>query len=45
MQNRRKAKARAVAASRPDWMPQPLVLSVILGLWTAATAIHLFHIH
>jgi hypothetical protein len=40
MQNRRKAKARAVVVSRPDWMPQPFVLSVLLALWTAATALH-----
>jgi hypothetical protein len=36
----RKAKARAVVASRPDWMPQPMLLGVILVLWTAATALH-----
>ncbi len=40
MQDRRKSKNRAVAASRPDWVPQPFVLGVILTLWTAATALH-----
>ena len=40
MQNRRKARARAVDLPRPDWMPQPLVLSVILALWTVAAAVH-----
>ena len=36
MQNR---KAKAIAASRPDWMPQPMLLGIILGLWTAVTAL------
>lgn len=40
MQNRRRTQARVVAAQRPDWMPQPLVLATILALWTAATALH-----
>jgi hypothetical protein len=45
MQNRQPSKARAIAQSRPDWMPQPLVLSVLLALWTVATAIHLLHLY
>jgi len=33
------ARRRAAVAARPDWLPHPLVLNLILALWTAAAAL------
>jgi len=35
------ARRRTAAPARPDWLPHPLVLNLILALWTVAAALQL----
>ncbi len=39
------ARRRPVAQTRPDWMPHPVVMELIVALWVVAAALQFFGPH